>query len=150
MIEEIPDEDLVHRQIDSPHMWSIDEARLIDSNVFQFPSSGGEVESLVWSKYKPTLADVHAMGCEKQGSKRAAGRNWTYIGAMSAAAGAIRSIRTVDGHGFKLDHAPEEGSWHVHVAFAPLDGVKLNRPQKVDLKEHLLRAFGGIETHTCA
>lgn len=150
MIEEIPDEDLVRRHIDSPHKWNADEAKLVDDNVFQFPSADGEVESLVWSRYKPAVGDVHAMGCDKQAQKRAAGKTaWTYIGAMTASAGLIRSIRTVDGHGFELEHAPAEGVWHVHISYMRRDGQKLNKPQKNDLKEHLRKAFGAVDHHVC-
>lgn len=148
MVEEIPAGDCVTRIVDSPHKWRPEEREFVDATLFEFP--GGEPESVVWRKYKPDIADVHSMGCERQREKRAAGRDsWTYEGAITAQVKAIRDIATPEG-GFAVEHAPDEGQWHVHVSMRAADGVKLNKAHKMNLKEHLRRAFTALEAHKCA
>ena len=63
--EQIPEDDEVSRLLFAPLMGA-PGGDLIWENVFQFPSADGYCESVVWRKYAVTIADVHALGCEKQ------------------------------------------------------------------------------------
>jgi hypothetical protein len=148
MVEDIPDEQLVSRHIDSPHKWKPEEREFVEERLFEFPKPD-EAESLVWRKYAPTLDAVHKLGCGRQQEKRATKPNWTYEGAITTHVAAIRSIQTKDGHGFSVVHAPDEGIWHAHVCYRKQDGQEFNRVHKMDLKEHLRGVFSDLEPHTC-
>lgn len=148
MVEEIPSEDCVSRHIDSPHKWHPDERKFLDERVFEFPAPD-YVESLVWRKYKPTLAEVHALGCERQQVKRAVKPSWTYEGAITAEVGAIRAIRNQAGDGFALTHSPDEGQYHVHIGYSLVEGQDRIRQRRSDLKERLLKVFSPLEAHVC-
>jgi hypothetical protein len=150
MIEAIPDEDEVSRHIDSPLRFSAAEQRLIERQVFQFPSDDGNRESLIWRKYKPTLAELHAMGCERQAHKRTTNPGWTYEGAITIVVGAIRQLRNRMGNGFVVEHDPEEGTHHVTIRFSIPEGYGLKKAEKSELKDMLVRAFRPIDRHSCA
>ena len=90
------------------------------------------------------------MGCERQKDKRQIKPNWTYEGALTTDAEAIRSIRIQPGHGFVLDHAPDEGQWHVHLSYRIEAGQPFSKAHRMDLKERLRLAFGEIDRHSCA
>lgn len=146
MVEEILPEDQVSRHIDAPHKWKVAEAAFDEPKLFEFPSDNPE--SVVWRKYAPLLDKVHQMGCERQAVKRERRPDYTYIGAITATAAAIRAIR-VNGHGFQLEHSPDEGQWHAHVSYLREPTAEFNRAHKMDLKERLRGVFGALEPHRC-
>jgi hypothetical protein len=148
MVEEILPEDQVSRHIDAPHKWKVAEAAFEEQRLFEFP--GDKAESVVWRKYVPLLAEVHRMGCERQAQKREKRPDYTYVGAITSTAAAIRAIRVKDGHGFQLEHEPDEGQWHVHLSYLRRPGAEFTRVHKMDLKEHLRNVFSQLEAHTCA
>lgn len=148
MAEDIPDEHEVSRHIDSPHKWKLEEQEFVEASLFEFPS--GQSESLVWRKYAPDLATVHNLGCERQQTKRVTKPSWTYVGAITASVASIRAIQTTAGHGFTVEHAPEEGIWHAHVSIRAGAGGAPNKAHKMDLKEHLRCVFSALEAHSCA
>jgi hypothetical protein len=125
MVEVIPGDDLVSRLVDSPHKWSRAERRFCEPNLFEFPSE--KPESVIWRKYAPEVAGLHAMGCAMQATKRAAKPDWTYEGAVSAKASEIRSIRNKAAHSFFVEHAPAEGLHHAHVGYLLLAGSESRR-----------------------
>ena len=98
MVEAIPREDLVSRLVDSPHKWSRAERQFVEASLFEFPSQ--QSESVVWRKYVPEIAAVHALGCAMQATKREAKPTWTYEGAVSTKVSAIRDIKNQAGDGF--------------------------------------------------
>jgi hypothetical protein len=146
-VEEIPDEDTVSRLIDFPRMYE-EARRLIWDQVFQFP--GGDCESLVWRRYAATDEEVHRLGCEREVAKRVTKPEMRYAGFISALSGAIRSIRTNRGHGFGVNHAPEEGVHHAEVCYSPVgDGLKLKPADKAELKLALKGKFGDLASYSC-
>jgi hypothetical protein len=114
-------------------------------NVFQFPTSGGLVESLIWRKYAAALSEVHVLGCVRQTSARADGKNSTYFGSITGNVGDIRSLKSANGISFTLDHIPTEGQEHAHIGFTP-GSLKNDRNT---LKVLLKGIFGALEPHTC-
>ncbi len=149
-IEDIPDDDEVSRHIDSPLRFSAAERKLIEGNVFQFPSADGNRESLIWRKYKPTLAELHAMGCERQAHKRMTHTAWTYEGAITIVVRAVRQLRNRNRNGFVVEHDPVEGIHHVTIRFCCPVGYELKKAEKSELKDMLVRAFRPIDEHSCA
>lgn len=143
MAELIPDSDDVSRLLFEPVM-RVDKD-LIWENVFQFPTSGGQTESLVWRKYAATIADVHVLGCANQSAARQKGKKATYFGAISGNVEDIRSLKSANGVSFTIDHFPNEGLEHAHIGFTA--GSQKN--DRNSLKVLLRGKFGAIETHTC-
>jgi hypothetical protein len=137
--EEIPDSDDVSRLLFEPSM-RVDQD-IIWSNVFQFPSDGGQVESVVWRKYAAAIDDVHALGCNVQSTMREKGRSSTYIGAITGNVGAIRSLKSPNGVSFTVVHHPPEGQAHAHIGFTAGSG----KSDRNSLKVRLRSVFGGIE-----
>jgi hypothetical protein len=150
MAEDIPSEDAVSRMIDSPEKWSPEEKKFIDERVFLFKTPD-EVESVVWRKYAPEIADVHAIGCARQAEKRLneAHSSWTYEGAASAAVSAIRSIQNIKGDHLEVSHAPDEGIHHAHLELRFLAGNDFRKQRKADLKEAVRNLFSVMEAHRC-
>lgn len=150
MVEDIPSEDAVSRMIDSPEKWSPEEQKFIDERVFLFKTPD-EVESVVWRKYAPELADVHAIGCRRQADKRRneAHSSWTYEGAATAAVNAIRSIQTIKGDRVEVSHAPDEGIHHAHLELRFSAGNDHRKHRKTDLKEAVRNLFSVMEAHQC-
>ena len=115
-VEEIPADHYVSRHIDLPHKYA-DDAGLIWQRVFEFP--GGVGESVVWRQYKPSVAEVHALGCDRQDLKRSQypekNPPWTYIGAMTAQVQQLRAIETRRGHGFVVEHKPTREATSVNT-----------------------------------
>jgi len=150
MVEVIPSEDSVSRMIDSPEKWSPEEQKFIDDRVFLFKSPH-EVESVVWRKYAPEIADVHAIGCARQAEKRLseAHSNWTYEGAATAVVGAIRLIQNIKGDGVEVSHAPDEGIHHAHLELRFSVGNDFRKQRKADLKEAVRKLFSIMEAHQC-
>ena len=150
MVEAIPGEDLVSRLVDSPRRWSRIERHFFEASLFEFNSQ--QPESVVWRKYAPEIAAVHALGCEMQATKRAAKPGWTYEGAVSTKVSAIRDIKNQAGDGFFVEHVPEEGQHHAHVGYVLSAGSENLKTRKLDLREFLRNAFfaAGFEQHECA
>lgn len=149
MVELIPSEDQVSRHIDSPNKWNAEEKRFVLEQLFTLPSPDG-VDSLVWRKYAPTIADVHSLGCARQRSKRVENKNWTYEGASTAGVHDVRAIQTAAGDRLEVTHEPDEGIYHAHVGYLLAAGQERIKQRKLDLKEHLrnlfIRQFDG---HRC-
>jgi hypothetical protein len=144
LVEHIPDEDAIYRQIDFPRMYD-DAKHMIWENIFQFP--GGAPESVVWGKYAPTSEDVHRLGFEREAKTRERNPAARYIGFIFSTAGAIRAITTQPGHGFSVSHAPSEGIHHAEISYRPATGQhpgQLKRSEKNELKLALRMAFGDL------
>lgn len=156
-VEEIPADHYVSRHIDLPHKYA-DDAGLIWQRVFEFP--GGVGESVVWRQYKPSVAEVHALGCDRQDLKRSQypekNPPWTYIGAMTAQVQQLRAIETRRGHGFVVEHKPldddgsDQGIYHAEITYKVHPDNPLNKNDKTELKELIQRVFGPLDTHVCA
>lgn len=145
MSENIPDEDMISRLLFEPSMRRSDD--IVWENVFQFPSKDGGCESVVWRKYAPEIVDVHAKGCEKQLADHNKGNTRsTYFGAFTGNVGSIRELRSGSGISFTIEHVPEQGIFHAHIAFPP--GSK--KTDRGELKVMLKAQFGPVESHTCA
>lgn len=143
-VEDIPDCATVNRLIDFPRMGNRSE-RLVWQNVFEFPDGAGE--SVVWSKYAPTEADVHRFGCEREAAKRQSKPEMRYGGFIPAVVKAIRKIKTKRGHGFTVAHKPGEGQHHAEISYAPASPLK--KTDKIELKFALQQAFGTLVPHFC-
>lgn len=143
-VEDIPDDATVNRLIDFPRMGNR-SGDLIWKNVFEFP--GGAGESVVWSKYAPTEVDVHRLGCEREVEKRQFKPEMRYGGFIPGVVKAIRGIKTNRGHGFTVDHKPDEGQHHTEISYAPAS--VLNKTDKGELKFALQKVFGSLVPHTC-
>jgi hypothetical protein len=141
--ELIPDLDDISRLLFEPVM-RLDKD-LIWENVFQFPTSGGQTESLVWRKYAATIAEVHALGCGHQAAARQKGKSAAYFGGISGNVGDIRSLKSANGISFTIDHFPDEGQEHAHIGFTA--GSQKN--DRNSLKVLLRSKFGSVESHTC-
>lgn len=148
MLEAIPSEDQVSRQVDSPHKWHPEEERFIEVNLFQL-AGPREVESLVWRKYAPELSDVHLLGCNRQAEKRTTRPDWTYEGAITAQVGAVRSIVNREGDRFEIVHAPDEGLHHAHIEYRLVEAQERKKQRKNDLKEFLRAVFSPLVAHKC-
>jgi hypothetical protein len=146
-VEDIPDADRLSRHLYSPSMGTSNDDLRWD-NVFMFERKYGRRDSLVWSKYAPTSADIHSLGCYRQWSDRAKQKSTTYFGAIVSAALVIRGLRSKNGARFLVVHARDEGIHHAEITFAPDPP-----PGKNDLSELkvLLRekAFGAVDQHSC-
>lgn len=149
VIEHIPGEDAVSRWVDSPRLFQPDEG-LIWRCVFEFP--GGNGESVVWRKYKPTIEDVHALGCNRQSVQRLKNPDksppWTYTGAITSLARKIRELES-RGNGFLVEHKPEEGVYHAEISFRVADAASFTKNDKTILKGLLKDVFGRLEACEC-
>lgn len=146
-VEFIDDSEKVSRQLDRPHKY--DPLRgVLWENAFMF-SNGAE--SLVWRNHKPSIEEVHELGCMRQASKRSTKPEWSYVGSITTTAGQIRAIETARGHRLGVEHHPEDGqgAHHAEVKLRPMDGVSIKRNDRSELRLMLERAFGPIERHTC-
>src|SRR5690242_14636212 len=141
-IEQIPDPDGIHRQIDFPSMYN-DAKEMIWENIFQFP--GSAPESIVWSKYAATDADVHRLGREREASTRNRKPEMRYIGFITSTAGQVRDITISAGHGFSVMRTPSEGLHHAQICYRPGGNRRtdqLKRGEKNELKLALRGVFG--------
>lgn len=146
MPEYIPDTDEVSRLLFEPFMRPAGRDDLHWDNIFQFPSDQGACESVVWRAKAPAMVDVHAIGCDKQGSDRKSGRTKsTYFGSITAKVAEIRALRSKGGISITVSHCPDEFEAHAHLAFS--DGAKKN--DKSELKVLLRAKFGPLSGHTC-
>jgi hypothetical protein len=145
VIENIPDEDEVHRLIDFPSMYDLN-SNLIWQNVFQFPD--GQPESVSWGKYASSADAIHDLGSAWEAKKKQKKPDMRYIGFISSIARDIRGITTQPGHGFSLSHAPEEGHHHAEISYKP--NGSMSRAQKNELKVALRNVFGPLVSRTQA
>ncbi|MBP6894345.1 MAG: hypothetical protein KBC94_07975 [Pseudacidovorax sp.] len=138
------------KTIDSPEKWNRAEERFIDERVFLFKKPD-YVESVVWRKYMPSLAEVHAWGCARQAEKRTTKQVWTYEGAATANVGDIRDIRTQHGDSVEVVHDPSDGQGDHHAHLQLRFGTdEQHIPQRrTDLKEAVLRLFTAVDRHSC-
>lgn len=126
-------------------------AGLIWENIFQFPQ--GQHESVVWGKYAPTEARVHAIGREREALVRHTRPDRRYVGFISSTAGSVRSFVTAAGHGFSVTHMPDEGAYHAGISYRPREGYtvgQLTRNEKNELKLGLRLLFGPLIRHSGA
>lgn len=140
-VEDIPDGDAVCRLVFFPHMYN-DAKALIWKMVFSFPN--GNCESVVWKRYAREPEDAHRLGRELETTMRQKIVDRRYTGFVSAIVGAIREIQTPNGHGFAVNHAPDEGRHHVEICFASagqIGVVKLKPSEKAELKAYLEKVF---------
>jgi hypothetical protein len=144
--ELIPDEDDVSRHLFGPSMGS-HGTDLIWDVVFMFKKDRSFRESVVWRKYAVTLADVHALGCNKQHKDRAEGKAMTYLGALTSNVGRIRQIRSKSGARFQVYHAPEEGIQHAEIRY--FHDSPLTKNDKAELKNGIRKEFYERSEHRC-
>jgi hypothetical protein len=140
-IELIPDAAVVTRLIDAPRMYEPAKG-LIWASTFEFPNGAGE--SVNWDKYAPLPDEVHRLGRQREAAKREVRSGYSYVGFIAAPAEAVRSVKTVRGHGFALEHAPSEGLHHAEIRRVVSDQNPLNKADKGELRLALERAFGSL------
>ena len=141
--EHIDDVDILSRWVFEPQMTFV-EKELIYKNLFDFPN--GQSESAVWRKYAIADQDVHDFGTKFEEIKRNKNPKTTYKGFCSSAAEAIRNLKfsDVDGHGFKIDHEPDEGNYHAHVSYDFANGTKYEdvlKSRRQQLRYNLSKVF---------
>jgi hypothetical protein len=147
-VEEISDDDQVSRHIDFPHKFN-EYNDLLWGTAFMF-SDG--CESLVWRKYKPTIDEVHALGCERETEKKAHKPEYRYVGALSAGVRPLRLAKTARGHGFSVEHHPEDGqgAHHAELHLTHGGGPPIAKLDRAELRVLLEVIFGGsLEPCTC-
>lgn len=146
VVEHIPDEENVSREIFHPQMTRA-EIGVVYESLFEFP--GGLPESVVWRRFCQTEGEVHRIGFSHETMKRAKNPNVLYLGFGTAIVSNIRliSARNKDGHGFEVMHEPSEGIHHAEVSYRLLEGIQygsLNRNQKQELKFTLGKLFAAM------
>ena len=144
---DIPDEDHVARHVFGPSMGtSADNEGLINKNFFMFASQHGGVESLVWRKFAPDAACVHSIGRATARRSNRAGktRPKKYLGFRGANVSQLRSYRSLNGFRFFVEHAPEEGVHHVHIARETPNGSKLPKPDRSEMLTALVKLFRDV------
>jgi hypothetical protein len=104
-------------------------------------------ESVVWRKYAPTIAEMHAHGCAKQAADREAGKNCTYLGALTGNVDEVRTIRSKNGARFEVLHVPTEGIHHAEIGY--LHDRQLTKNDKAELKDGLKKKFLVRDDYTC-
>ena len=152
--EDIPDDESVSRWHFQPSGVYNEIRELIWTEILQFPTSDGGRESLVWRRYAETIDQVHALGCELERGRQAAGIIREYRGAFSANVGLIRALRNKNGHGFSVVHHPEKDApYHTHIYFDPVAGYvgqTIPKPEKNDLKFSLGNLLSQqFDDHAC-
>lgn len=153
-IEEVPDEDTVSRHVFWPHMY---KENVIDARqAFTFPKKcNRRRESVIWRRYVSSLNAIHSMGCEKEtrdNLSRPPDSKRRYRGCIEGNVGDIRAIEIVSGHGFGVEHAPEEGIHHVHVEVHAVNGRSIGDITKTemhDLRDEIFKVFAPLVPHTC-
>ncbi|MCA8051298.1 hypothetical protein [Burkholderia arboris] len=140
-VEHIPGTAIITRLIDSPRMYEAAKG-LIWESTFEFP--GGTGESVNWDKYAPPPDEVHRLGQQRQLAKQAQRHEFTYAGYISAETEHVRTIRTVRGHGFDVEHVPSEGIHHAEIRRRVSDVNALNKGDKGELRFALQRVFDSL------
>lgn len=150
--EHVPNEDTINRAIFFPQHKNFDAA-----SVFQFGAdeNGSRRESVVWRKYAQTMADVHAIGCAIQVAMNArrAGRgrpeDVRYQGSIETQVGRVRGIQSGRGHGFDVNHEPDEGIAHAEIAMRAAPNLQLHINDLQELRDRLFNLFGSLVAHAC-
>lgn len=142
-VEVIPDDDSVHRWVIAPRMWDAFQNQLIWNGVWEFKRDHNCCESLVWNKYVSSVQEVHELGRaqEKKNLEEKPGRDYQYVGFLSANVGGIRAAYNARGHGFRVEHEPSEGIYHAHICYAPARGQEFTKNDKSELKLKLKDLF---------
>jgi hypothetical protein len=150
--EVIPDEDYISRLLDWPSMYEEGGKGLLAANLF-FTFPDGQPESVVWRKYAPAEADVHAIGCQREAVKRVSKPHARYTGCRTAHVGTVRAYRTARGHGFSVAHEPSEGIHHAEVAYRAANEATATSLKKADKGELRLALctllFQAEALHSC-
>ena len=118
--------------------------------LFEFPTAGGRIESVIWRNVVPADPDVHEMGCAKETNDRAKGKRREYRGFRTATAGDVRSRKTRNGHGFLVYHSPQEGPAHVHVKVELAADASYGKNDRQDVRALIEQAFLSFSPHSCA
>ncbi len=142
--EHIADSDQVSRLIERPRMYERESDLIIPLQFFPF--FDGRPESVVWRRYAATDEEVHKIGIDRiETKRRRTGNDDIYHdGFATAQVDAVRSTRTVAGHGFNVVHAPCEGKWHAHVELALASDKTfraLAKGEKADLRFAISQVF---------
>lgn len=138
-IEVIPDEDEVARHIEQPRMVS-EKWEFVWKNIFTFP--GGRPESVVWRKYAISDQAVFELGLRRMAYIREHRRPGArYVGFIAAQVFDIRDFRSTAGHGFRVEHAPEEGIEHAHIHLWASENGRMTRSHKDELIFVLSKMF---------
>lgn len=151
--EHIPSQDRVSRL-------TLDITGIAPESLFPFrfdPKTGLRAESVFWRKYAPDIADIHRRGCVWQMNKNTAhaekGRpHVEYIGARTSQVASVRGIKGEGGHTLGVVHCEEHGDIaHAEIRVEPASGMpaKKLKNQLVELRHHLVLAFGDLEPHKC-
>lgn len=151
-IEEIPDNEIVSRSIEFPHMYDPISGKLSDLHTFAFPSNSGypngRPESVIWRRYVPSIRDVHAIGLAKvarDNVERELGKQKEYRGVISSTVGSIRRVQNRRGHGLDVEHEPSEAPYHAQVFLRIADGQELKKVDKAELRMMLFQCFSPVE-----
>ncbi|MGI4778027.1 MAG: hypothetical protein ACRYGA_07890 [Janthinobacterium lividum] len=148
-VEYIPSDHLVSRHIDLPYRYTKDKD-LIWEAVFMFKDNKGE--SLVWRKYKPTIEEVHDLGCSQEARKKPQKPDYRYVGAITALVQDIRNEVSGRGATFRVEHHPEndQGVYHAEIWPCPKEGAQLKSNDRADLRVMLKNRFKPREEHACS
>ena len=150
--EDIADSEILSRLVFNPPMYK--NSTLIWKLIFEFQNN--QCESLIWHRhvgFSPAIAEVHACGCRREAEKIVKARDLgkvpaTYVGAITATAGAIQAYQNPNGHGFVVVHEPSEGREHVHVCYRSAPDT-MTRGDKNELKLKLGEIFSDLDPHSC-
>jgi hypothetical protein len=145
--KEIPDEDLISREVDFPLRYT-DKGELVWEQIFVF-ASNEPIECVMWRRYAPKDEDVHFHGCDRERAVRARKPEFRYTGFVSTAAAVVRSIKTRAGHSFEVIHTPKEGAAHAEIRFKPALDKAFTRAEKNELRLSIRKVFGDHVPHSC-
>jgi hypothetical protein len=123
-------------------------AFVAETESWQFPSDGGRSESLVWRRVA-NEEDMRKIGCAKETSDREKNKARRYSGFRTSIARTLRQLCTSRGHTFKVEHAPKEGDWHVHLILVQADGITLSKNDKAEIRAKVQNAFGDLTAQSC-
>lgn len=143
-IEEIPDGDTVAKSIFFPKDFNT-LRELIWESLFQFPTNKETNkpygESVIWEKYAATTTDKHSIGLLIAENRREKNPNCSYEGYTTSLTQIIRQIQNSNGHGFDVEHKPEEGIYHAEILYKVDPDKELKKSDKTELKGYLTKVF---------
>jgi len=121
---------------------------------WEFPSNDADpevdrTESAVCRNVKPSVDEVHQLGCQIEAAARAANRDRRYLGCLESTAGTIRSKKTTKGHGFDVRRYTKEGDWHLHIKVLIAHGMAYGKHDKSDVRALMREAFPTLISHSC-
>ena len=133
---------------------------LDDTAHFNFNLAGEYAESMYWRRLAPQIEDVHSRGCAIERKNRAKRPDaWArYIGARSITAQTVTSIRSERGrYTFVVEHVPnadDQAHTHISIRIVGAEGAKLTtklqKNDRLEIIEKLMRALSPLEPHSCA